>query len=135
MIRGLYSLGRYASAYAEEGIDIWGFTVENEPHGNGGNWESMHFTPQEMTRFVNEHLGPRLEADGKGDLIVLGYDQNRQILQEWADVMYRDETSKKYYDGMALHWYESTYDYFPDELDYAYNAAPEMLLLQTEACV
>jgi glucosylceramidase len=36
---------------------------------------------------------------------------------------------------MALHWYESTYDYFPDELDYAYHAAPEMLLLQTEACV
>lgn len=126
---------KYASAYAEEGIDIWGFTVENEPHGNGGNWESMHFTPEEMTRFVNQHLGPRLEADGKGDLIILGYDQNRQGVQEWADVMYKDEASKKYYSGMALHWYESTYDYFPDELDYAYHAAPEMLLLQTEACV
>ena len=43
----------------------------------------MHFTPEEMTRFVNQHLGPRLEADGKGDLIILGYDQNRQGVQEW----------------------------------------------------
>jgi glucosylceramidase len=27
----------------EEGIDIWGLTVENEPLGNGNNWESMLF--------------------------------------------------------------------------------------------
>ena len=126
---------KYVDAYTAEGIDLWGFTVENEPHGNGGNWESMHYSPEEMTRFVNEHLGPQLEADGKGDLIILGYDQNRQGIQEWADVMYKDEESKKYYDGMAVHWYESTYDYFPEELEYAYNSAPDMLLLQTEACI
>ena len=32
---------KYIDAYKEEGIDIWGFTVENEPLGNGNNWESM----------------------------------------------------------------------------------------------
>ncbi len=26
---------KYVDAYKAEGIDIWGFTVENEPHGNG----------------------------------------------------------------------------------------------------
>ena len=30
---------KYVDAYNAEGIDIWGFTVENEPHGNGENWE------------------------------------------------------------------------------------------------
>ena len=55
---------KYLDAYKAEGIDIWGFTVENEPHGNGNNWESMHFTPEEMTDFVQHHLGPKLEADG-----------------------------------------------------------------------
>ncbi len=25
----------------------------------------MHFTPEEMTDFVQNHLGPKLEADGK----------------------------------------------------------------------
>ena len=88
----------------------------------------MHFTPQEMTRFVNEHLGPRLEADGKGDLIILGYDQNRAGIKEWADVMYANEASSKYYDGMAIHWYESTYEVFPEELQYAHNKAPEKYL-------
>ncbi len=29
---------KYVDAYKAEGIDIWGFTVENEPHGNGNNW-------------------------------------------------------------------------------------------------
>ena len=126
---------KYADAYEAEGINIWGFTVLNEPLGNGNNWESMHFTPEEMTDFVSNHLGPRLEADGKGDLVILGYDQNRADLIEWVDEMYRDDTSSKYYAGTAIHWYESTYDYFPEELQYAHNKVPNKYLIQTEACV
>jgi len=126
---------KYVDAYSEEGIDIWGFTVENEPHGNGENWESMHYSPEEMTDFVQNYLGPKLEADGKGHLKILGYDQNRGGLREWVDVMYKDEASSKYYDGTAIHWYESTYDYFPEELQYAHQKAPDKYLIQTEACV
>ena len=126
---------KYVDAYKAEGIDIWGFTVENEPHGNGENWESMHYSPEEMTHFVQNFLGPKLEADGKGHLKILGYDQNREGIREWVDVMYKDEASSKYYDGTAIHWYESTYDYFPEELQYAHKKAPEKYLIQTEACV
>lgn len=126
---------KYVDAYKAEGIDIWGFTVENEPHGNGNNWESMHFTPEEMTDFVQHHLGPKLEADGKGNLIILGYDQNRAGLKEWVDVMYKDEASSKYFDGTAIHWYESTYDYFPEALQYAHAKNPNKLLIETEGCV
>lgn len=126
---------KYVDAYENKGIPIWGFTVENEPHGNGENWESMHFTPEEMTDFVKNHLGPTLEAHGKGDKIILGYDQNRADLKDWVDVMYANEENSKYYDGTAIHWYESTYDYFPKELQYAHNKAPNKYLIQTEACV
>jgi glucosylceramidase len=126
---------KYIDAYEAEGIPIWGFTVENEPHGNGNNWESMHYTPKEMTDFVEFHLGPKLEADGYGDKIILGYDQNRAGIKEWVDEMYRDEASSKYFDGTAIHWYESTYDYFPEELQYAHNKAPEKYLIETEGCV
>ena len=126
---------KYVDAYKEEGIDIWGFTVENEPHGNGNSWESMHFSPEEMTDFVQNYLGPKLESDGKRYLKILGYDQNREGLKEWVDVMYKDEESSKYYDGTAVHWYESTYDYFPEALQYAHNKAPNKYLIQTEACV
>ena len=126
---------KYLDAYKAEGIDIWGLTVENEPHGNGNNWESMHYSPEEMTTFVQNHLGPKLEADGKGSVKILGYDQNREGLKEWVDVMYANEASSKYYAGTAIHWYESTFMVFPEALKYAHEKSPDKYLIQTEACV
>lgn len=126
---------KYIDAYKEEGIDIWGVTVENEPLGNGNNWESMHYTPEEMTDFVSKHLGPSMEKNGHADVKILGYDQNRDHLKEWVDVMYKDEVSSKYMDGTAIHWYASTYEVFPDVLQYAHNKAPEKYLIETEGCV
>jgi glucosylceramidase len=124
---------KYLDAYKTEGIDIWGFTVENEPLGNANNWESMHFTAEEMTEFVKNHLGPTLASR---DVKILGYDQNRdEELNHWVDVMYKDEASSKYYDGTAVHWYASTYEWFPEALQYAHQAAPDKYLIQTEACV
>lgn len=125
---------KYIQAYQKEGITIWGVTVENEPHGNGNNWESMLYSPQEMTDFVRDFLGPKLEAD-QHDVKILGYDQNREGLKEWVDVMYKDEASSKYYAGTAIHWYESTYKIFSEALQYAHFKAPDKYLIQTEACV
>ncbi|MCI4441892.1 MAG: glycoside hydrolase family 30 protein [Lentimicrobium sp.] len=126
---------KYIDAYKKEGIDIWGITVENEPNGNGNNWESMLFSPEEMTSFVQNHLGPTLEANGKSNVKILGYDQNRGGLKEWVDAMYKEEKTSKYYAGTAIHWYESTYEVFPDILQYAHKKAPNKYLIQTEACV
>ena len=126
---------KYIDAYKQEGIDIWGITVENEPNGNGNNWESMIFSPEEMTSFVQNYLGPTLEAKGKANVKILGYDQNRGGLKEWVDAMYKDENTSKYYAGTAIHWYESTYEVFPDILQYAHKKAPYKYLIQTEACV
>jgi glucosylceramidase len=126
---------KYITAYQKEGIDIWGFTVENEPLGNGNNWESMHYTPEEMNDFVIHHLGPKLEAD-KHDVKILGYDQNRgEELKEWIDAMYENKESTKYFAGTAVHWYNSTYDYFGESLQYAHHAAPDKYIINTEACV
>ncbi len=126
---------KYIDAYALEDIKIWGFTVENEPLGNNNNWESMHFSPEEMTDFVQHHLGPKLEEDGH-NVKILGYDQNRgEELKGWVNVMFHDEASSKYYDGTAVHWYASTYDWFPESLQYAHDKAPDKYLIQSEACV
>jgi glucosylceramidase len=126
---------KYLTEYKKQGIEMWGITVENEPHGNGNNWESMLFSPKEMTDFVQDFLGPKLEKDGYGNIKILGYDQNRAGLKEWTDEMYRDEKSSKYFAGTAVHWYESTYDYFPDALQYAHKKRPDKLLIETEGCI
>lgn len=126
---------KYLAAYKKEGIDIWGVTVINEPHGNGNNWESTHFSPEEMTLFVQNHLGPKLEKDGWGEVKIFGYDQNRAGLPEWVDAMYKNEATSKYFDGTAIHWYESTYNFFPDALQYAHKKAPGKYLIETEGCI
>lgn len=126
---------KYIRAYKGEGIDIWGVTVENEPLGNGNNWESMHFSPEEMTQFVQHHLGPKLEAENQGHIKILGYDQNREHLEEWVDAMYKNEETSRYFSGTAVHWYASTYEVFPEALQYAHNKAPNKHLIQSEACV
>jgi glucosylceramidase len=125
---------KYINAYKKEGIDIWGFTVENEPLGNNSNWESMHFSPDEMTNFVQNHLGPKLEKDTH-QVKILGFDQNREDLKEWVDSMYQSEASSNYFDGTAIHWYASTYEVYAKELLYAHNKAPSKYLIQTEACI
>ena len=76
-----------------------------------------------MTLFVQNHLGPKLEKDGWNAIKILGYDQNRAGLQEWVDAMYKDENTSKYFAGTAIHWYESTYEVFPEALQYAHNKA------------
>ncbi len=126
---------RYMDAYQKEGIHIWGLTVENEPLGNGNNWESMLFSPEEVTAFVQNHLGPTLASNGKGHVKILGYDQNRGGLKEWVDAMYKDEKTSRYFAGTAIHWYESTYEVFPEALQYAHKKAPGKYLIQTEACI
>jgi glucosylceramidase len=125
---------KYINAYKKEGIDIWGFTVENEPLGNNSNWESMHFSPDEMTNFVQNHLGPKLEKDTH-QVKILGFDQNREDLKEWVDSMYQSEVSSNYFDGTAIHWYASTYEVYSKELLYAHYKAPSKYLIQTEACI
>lgn len=127
---------KYIKAYRQEGINIWGVTVENEPLGNDNNWESMHFTPEEMRDFVRDYLGPQFEKDGLSHIPILGYDQNRgDELEKWAKVLFDDKTAAGYFGGTAVHWYASTYDYFPQSLQYTHQLAPGKHLINTEACI
>ncbi|MDX1315838.1 MAG: hypothetical protein R3356_10080, partial [Eudoraea sp.] len=100
---------RYLDEYRAEGIDIWGLTPVNEPHGNNGQWESMHFSPETQNEFIKHFLGPKLQQGNNSDIKLLIYDQNRDGIQEWTDLILGDkETSKMVY-GTAVHWYESTF--------------------------
>ena len=127
---------KYIQAYKKEGINIWGVTVENEPLGSGNNWESMIYNPQEMTDFVHDYLGPHLAKEGLSAIKILGYDQNRgEDLTNWAKTMFADSLTSKYFGGTAVHWYNSTYDYFPQSLQYTHQISKGKYLINTEACI
>jgi len=126
---------KYIQAYQKENINIWGVTFQNEPLGNDNNWESMHFNPQEMNEFVTNYLKPSF-TNNAVKAKILGYDQNRDDeMKEWANAMYTNSENKSSYDGMAIHWYASTFDYFPESLNKVHQLAPNKHLIQTEACI
>lgn len=126
---------KYIQSYEKLDIPIWAITVENEPLGNDSNWESMHYTPQEMSYFVKNYLGPQLEKDGLTPHVLV-YDQNRgEELEEWAEVLLKDDSLSKYIYGTAVHWYTSTVDWFPQSLNYTHKLAPNKHIIHTEGCI
>lgn len=127
-------LVKYLEAYKAKGVEIWGITPVNEPYGNNNNWESMYFDPPYEAAFVRDYMGPTLEKAGFGDVQILGYDQNRSDIPKWADAMYSDDAIAKYFGGIAVHWYESTVEWFPEKFAYAHDKAPNKHIIETEGC-
>jgi len=134
---GVFSeyLVRYVSAYEDLGIPIWGITPINEPHGNGSNWESTHFSPEEMKGLIRDYLGPAVRKSHPETLIWI-YDQNRgKGLRDWADTILSDPETAQYVAGTAVHWYESTVSSQEDSLDYVHRKYPGKQLLHSEGCI
>jgi glucosylceramidase len=126
---------RYLDAYQAEGIDIWGMTPVNEPHGNNGQWESMHFTPETQNEFIKRHLGPRLKASDHADIKVLIYDQNRDGLEEWTHTILGDPDTAQYVYGTAVHWYASTFKVYEEALAKTHDEYPGFEIIHTEGTI
>jgi glucosylceramidase len=128
-------LVRYLDAYADAGVKLWGLTPVNEPHGVGGAWESMAFSPESQNDFVKYHLGPRLRNSRHADTRLLIYDQNMDGLEKWADTIFADSETTPHVFGAAVHWYASTVNVFEDVLDRVHAKFPEFAIIHTEGCI
>ncbi len=128
-------LQKYLQAYQREGVDIWGLTPVNEPHGNNGQWESMHFTPESQNAFIKHHLGPGLKSGAFADTKLLIYDQNRDGMQHWTDVILGDAETRPFVYGTAVHWYASTFKVFEDVFDAVHDRFPGFAIIHTEGCI
>lgn len=126
---------KYLDAYSAEGVDIWGLTPVNEPHGNNGQWESMHFTPETQNSFIKQYLGPKLQAGSNAGTKILIFDQNRDGLEHWTDEILGDEETASYVYGSAVHWYESTKKVYEEVFDRVHQKFPDHAIVHTEGCI
>ncbi len=126
---------RYLEAYRDEGVDIWGLTPVNEPLGNNGSWESMHFSAESQRDFIKYHLGPKLQRGDWAQTELLMLDHSRPDLEHWADVIYTDPDAARYVSGAAVHWYESSFKVYEDVFERVHAKYPEYSILHTEGCV
>ena len=135
--RGTYAdyLVRYLDAYAAVGVDIWGLTPVNEPLGNGGHWESLDFTAEGQNIFIRDFLGPRLRTGGHGDVELLIYDQNRDAMESFTDIIFADPRTADFVSGVGVHWYASTFKVFEDAFERVHARFPLMDIVHTEGCI
>ena len=95
----------------------------------------MNFTPETQNAFIKNYLGPKLQKSGNSEVKLLIYDQNRDGLEHWADVILGDTVTAPYVYGTAVHWYESTYKVYEDVFDRVNEKFPDHAILHTEGCI
>ena len=128
-------LAKYVEAWRAEGVDIWAVTPVNEPMGNDGGWESMDFWPEVEAKFIAEYLGPTFEKRGLGDVAIYGFDQNIFEMEPYTEAIYGNAEARRYTTGMAVHWYGSTIDCFPETLERVHAANPDKTIFHSEGCI
>lgn len=125
---------RFIKAYEDQGISVWGLTVQNEPMAKQ-TWESCMYTADEERDFIKEYLGPTLWKNGMQSKKLIAWDHNRDLMYHRASTILNDSVAAKYVWGIGFHWYESwTGAPIPENVKRVAEAFPQKQLLLTEAC-
>ena len=119
---------RFIQAYQQQGVPIWGLTVQNEPMASQ-SWESCVYTAQDERDFVRDYLGPTLHKTGLSDVKLMIWDHNRGLMYQRAQAVLEDPKAAKYVWGTAFHWYAGNH---LDNPEAVHEAFPDKNLLFTE---
>lgn len=126
---------RFINAYKEQGIPIWGITVQNEPMATQ-TWESCIFTAEEERDFIKNYLGPTLWKNKMQDIKLIAWDHNRDLVYHRASTILSDPEAAKYVWGIGFHWYEVwTGAPIYENIQRVKEAFPDVPIMLTEACV
>ncbi|TSA60098.1 MAG: glycosyl hydrolase [Sediminibacterium sp.] len=96
---------KFIKAYEQEGIPVWGLSVQNEPMAVQ-KWESCNYTAEEERDFIKNFLGPTLFKSGMANKKLIAWDHNRDLLYHRASTILSDPAAAKYVWGIGYHWYE-----------------------------
>lgn len=126
---------KFIKAYEQEGIPIWGITIQNEPMAVQ-RWESCIYTAEEERDFLKNHLGPVMEEQGYGGKKIVVWDHNRDLISHRANTIFDDPEASKYAWGIGFHWYENWTGGDPMfiNLDNIKESYPDKNILFTEGC-
>jgi len=121
---------KFIQAYEQNGIPIWGLSVQNEPMARQ-RWESCIYTAEEERDFVKQHLGPTLAKAGMGDRKLIVWDHNRDLIFHRASTILDDPEAARYVWGVGFHWYDGG---LFDNVKLVHDTYPQANLIFTEAC-
>jgi len=127
---------KFIRAYQNEGIPIWGITIQNEPMATQ-RWESCIYSAEEERDFLKNYLGPTLSREGLADKKIIAWDHNRDLIYQRASTILSDPQAAKYVWGIGYHWYEPWSGGEPmfDNVRLVHETFPDKPLIFTEGCV
>lgn len=96
---------RFIKAYEQEGIPIWGITIQNEPMATQ-TWESCIYSAEEERDFLKNFLGPTMKRAGLGNKKIIAWDHNRDLIYQRVSTILADPKAAAYVWGIGFHWYE-----------------------------
>jgi glucosylceramidase len=118
---------KYIQAMRNNGVPMWGLTVQNEPQAVQ-TWESCIYSTAQERDFVKNYLGPTL-AQNNANVKLMIWDHNKDIIVDRVDGVMSDPDAAKYVWGVAYHKYAG--DYF-DNMDIVHTEYPNAWMLGTE---
>ena len=126
---------RFINAYQQEGVPIWGLTIQNEPMATQ-TWESCIYTAEEERDFLKKHLGPALQRAGLNDKKIIAWDHNRDLVYQRASTLLSDPEAARFVWGIGFHWYEPWSGGEPmfDNVRMVHETFPDKHLIFTEGC-
>jgi glucosylceramidase len=126
---------KFIKTYEQEGIPVWGLTIQNEPMAKQ-IWESCIYTADDEKNFLKNYLGPTLGKAGLGSKKIMFWDHNRDLVYQRASTLLDDPMAAKYAWGLAFHWYEdwSGGNQVFDNIRRVHETYPGKNILFTEGC-
>ncbi|HUI91912.1 MAG TPA: glycoside hydrolase family 30 beta sandwich domain-containing protein [Chitinivibrionales bacterium] len=118
---------KYIQSMRDNGVPMWGLTVQNEPQAVQ-TWESCIYSTDQERDFVKNYLGPTL-AQNNANVNLMIWDHNKDIIVERVTGVMSDPNAAKYVWGVAYHKYAG--DYF-DSMDVVHTNFPNAWMLGTE---
>ncbi|EFA07058.2 lysosomal acid glucosylceramidase [Tribolium castaneum] len=127
---------KFLDEYEEQGVEFWGITTGNEPslalvplnQINSVGWDAT-----EMGKWIVNNLGPTIRNSTHQNIKIMILDDQRLFLPWFVDLALKDNSTRSYIDGVAIHWYLN--NIVPiTVVNETHSHFPEKFILATEAC-
>ncbi|KAF4646737.1 hypothetical protein FOL47_005722, partial [Perkinsus chesapeaki] len=94
------------------------------------SWATCIFEPRDQMLFIGDYLGPAMDKSNKSAKLFFN-DDNKNFLPIVSDLILGNETTARYVEGAAVHWY--TFDQYDSLKEYNQKYLKSHSLISTEA--